>query len=793
MDNDTNLVTYDLQELAINSPANRHIFQPVSYATSLFGQSGIYRSYFRHSVKLTQYAEAQKVLTGKPDIRGYQGSVAADSIIIDLDSKQDVELARQAAIRLLTRLHNDYTIDLNASSICFSGRKGFHVEIPATLFGGFTPAAELPGLHKLIVEHLTEGFGNLIDTSIYRHTGLIRLENTKHQDTGLFSIPILFNELTECTMDQIRDMAVRPRIIERIDPGTLATNAALEALKAIRPKVSTESVVGPNNNESVSAIVPPSIDKWPKIAKHCRIIRAIERKHDAGDNIVHQERVWLGTIATAFGEPGKRKVHELLAGQANYDQTKTEGYLNQMTEHGYKPALCANICGPDNLCPAIKTIRRRSPSAFAYTDGEKAYVESYAVERLVKHFGNLIYVVIEKSFYEYSSGVYKPIDEQELKTNICQLLPFYFSVKDITNNRLNALVERMKLERAVRFEEKMNADMYRLNLANGIYDLRTGILSDHTPEFKSSIQLPFSYDSKATCPLFDQFMLDTFKGDQDTIDYMLKLWCYLFMPTYAFQKIWVWIGEGRNGKGVLSRLVIRTLGQTNVSHEDLHQLAHERFSAINLMNKQANFSTELRADDLDMTAIKKLSGEDFVSAEFKGKDKINFKNYARLIVSGNKLPRFSEIGTAIMERFVFIPFRNVVLADAVDTTLEENLSKELPGIFNRVASMFPQIQDPNGTIYFKESEAITAARETMLSSVNSAVEFINTECRRVPGSQSTLKGLYPHYQTWCKESGYNAMGKNKFADALRSGCKLAVTNGTGNQTMIYGVEKNYAY
>jgi putative DNA primase/helicase len=788
MTNDNTAVQYAVREYAIGSPANRHVFESPSYAATLIGKTGIYASLYYHSDEIEKHAEAQFILKGKVDLTGYKKSVAAHSLTIDLDSKDDVELARQATIRVVARLKEQYHVDDRALSICFSGKKGFHIEIPAELFGGFSPSTDLPKLHKLIAVHLTEGFGPLLDTSIYRHTGLIRLENTIHQDTGLYSMPITFQELQDKSMGEIRAMAVQARTdLGRLDPKLLQTSVALAALKEIQPEVLPLAVSSTSVSSKIATVEPPPIAKWSNIAKHCKIISDIERKSKTGENIVHDERVQLGTIATAFGTDGKRKVHELLLGQGNYNQEKTESYMNQMLEHGYKPAVCDSICGPDNLCPAIKILRRRSPIAFAYTNGDKDYVESYAVERLIKHFSDLIYVTTEKLFYEYYGGVYRVLDEEQLKVDIRELLPFYFPLKDITNHKLNELIKRLKLERPIRFDGRMNSDMYRINLNNGIYDLRTGELSQHSPEFKSSVQLPFSYDPKAACPRFDQFMLDTFKGDQEIIDYILKLWCYLFMPTYAFQKIWVWIGEGRNGKGVLSRLMIRTLGLTNVSHEDIHQLAHERFSTVNLKDKLANFSTELRTDYLDLTAMKKLSGEDFISAEFKGKDKFSFKSFARLIVSGNQLPRISEIGTAFSGRFVFIPFRNVVLDGAVDTKLEERLATELPGIFNRVVSMFQQIQSPDGTIYFPETKTISEARTSALTSLNSAVEFIESECRKVPGQNVLLKDLFGAYQIWCKNSGYKEMGRNRFADALRCGCKLSVTNGAGNQLTVYGV------
>jgi putative DNA primase/helicase len=788
-----NPLQHNIREYAIEGLDRRHHFESPSYRSTLLGKSQTFESVFLHSEKLKDYCEAKRLETGKPSITGYRDTVGADCVSIDIDSQTDLEQARQATIHIIENLCTDFLVDPLCLTICFSGNKGFHISVPAGLFGGFTPSKDLPRFHKMIVEQLAGEYSYLVDYTIYGHVSIIRLENTRHEKSGLFAVPLIFSELQEHTVDDIKIMAVNIRTdVKRIDSSTLQANQKLVALKAsLEDKLSTApvSTVDENNVYSYSNV---EFNRWNRIAKHCKVLQQIEQKGKTGELIRHDDRVALGCIATAFGDDGKKKVHDILKTQSNYDKNRTEYYLDTMADSGYKPKLCEKICGPDNLCDAIKVINRRSPIAFAYThdansDTPKKYVESYAVEKLRSHFTNLLYVTKEKVFYQYDHGVYKMIDAEALKARICEFLPYYFPAREITHNRMNALEERMKLERSVRFEGTMNADTHKINLQNGIFDLQTGKLSAHDPNIKLSVQIPSSYDPRATCPLFDKFMEETFKNDKETIEYVLKLWCYLLLPTYAFQKIWVWLGEGRNGKGVLSRLMIRMLGQENVSHEDIHQLAHERFSSINLKDKLANISTELRADDLDMSALKKLSGEDYISAEFKGKDKIAFKSFARLIIIANQLPRFSEIGTAIMERFEFIRFENVVTNAAVDTTLEEKLAKELPGIFNRVVLQFSQIVGADGRIYFETPTKLKEAQKEVLSDLSSVVEFVETDCVKGRELQMQLKDLYAKYKQWSKDCGYKPLGRNRFSNLLRNACKLEVSGGTGNQTTVKGV------
>jgi putative DNA primase/helicase len=407
-----------------------------------------------------------------------------------------------------------------------------------------------------------------------------------------------------------------------------------------------------------------------------------------------------------------------------------------MNANSYKPELCLNICGEDNLCPAIRAINRKSPIAFAYTYDEqvdskiKKFIESYALDKVVAHFNNIIYSTTDQSFYQYDSGVYNQISDNAIKSMIDDFLPFYFPKALITNTYLNALVERMKTASEIRFEGRFNTDKYKINLTNGIFDLKNGTLSTHTLSFMSNIQLPFVYDAAAKCPVFDAFLLDVFDNDKEIVDYILKIWCYLLIPTYSFQKIFVWYGSGRNGKGTLSRIITAMLGLSNVANEGIHELAGGRFSPINLKDKLLNFSSELKTNDLDMAMLKKLSGGDMIAADKKYKDKITFQNVARLIILANDLPRFSEIGTAITQRFEFIEFKKEYIAAADDTKLDEKLSAELAGIFNRLVSMMPNIFNSDKAINFEAPTVIKENKKAILSMLLSLLDLVwNGNCR----------------------------------------------------------------
>jgi KaiC/GvpD/RAD55 family RecA-like ATPase len=132
-------------------------------------------------------------------IKGYNGPAFSDRLFFDLDSKKDVNLAKEDAKELLLRLQQ-LGIKLEEHvRVFFSGNKGFHIEVPinATL-----TVDEMKNLCSNIAVGL-ESF----DDVIYNTSRIIRILNTKHQASGLFKIELEPYDLVELTLDQIKEKA----------------------------------------------------------------------------------------------------------------------------------------------------------------------------------------------------------------------------------------------------------------------------------------------------------------------------------------------------------------------------------------------------------------------------------------------------------------------------------------------------------------------------------------------------------------------------------------------------------
>ncbi len=142
-------------------------------------------------------------------VSGYNGDYYLRTFFFDIDCK-DLAQAQDSAMELIKRLNIAYKINPNHVIIYFSGGKGFHIGLSDKLFGGFDPSNDLPDKTKFLAYQLSGDIPN-VDLKIYNKNRFFRLPNSKHADTGLYKIPLSFDELNLKSIDEIVELAKEPR------------------------------------------------------------------------------------------------------------------------------------------------------------------------------------------------------------------------------------------------------------------------------------------------------------------------------------------------------------------------------------------------------------------------------------------------------------------------------------------------------------------------------------------------------------------------------------------------------
>ena len=144
-------------------------------------------------------------------IGGYDGIVFPKIFPIDIDCGGDLESSLKVCREITGTLVHVFDVDRNSFRIFYSGSKGYHIEIPSSLFD-ITPAPqkEMCRMLKSIALKLHDN----VDDKIYKPNMLWRIANTINSKSGLYKIPITYDELHSLSTAEIQELAKSSRIIE---------------------------------------------------------------------------------------------------------------------------------------------------------------------------------------------------------------------------------------------------------------------------------------------------------------------------------------------------------------------------------------------------------------------------------------------------------------------------------------------------------------------------------------------------------------------------------------------------
>jgi hypothetical protein len=153
-------------------------------------------------VSLYKYTEEhKKILEKTGTLSGIRNTVTS-TLYFDFDSKADLEKARADAIEVANRLMTRGFEEDNIGCY-FTGGKGFSIEVEIDDY--ITPEK-----FKAITVDVA-GDLETFDTVVADPNRIVRVCNTKHQNSGLYKIPLSPEELVDLGIAEIKLLAKNPR------------------------------------------------------------------------------------------------------------------------------------------------------------------------------------------------------------------------------------------------------------------------------------------------------------------------------------------------------------------------------------------------------------------------------------------------------------------------------------------------------------------------------------------------------------------------------------------------------
>ena len=304
---------------------------------------------------------------------------------------------------------------------------------------------------------------------------------------------------------------------------------------------------------------------------------------------------------------------------------------------------------------------------------------------------------------------------------------------------------------------------------------------NHTPQYFSTARLPYNYDKGARCPRWEAFLDDVMQADTQRSE-LLQEWAgYMLTDSLRFQKFMLLAGEGGNGKTVFTTLIEKMVGLENVSHIPL-SLFGDKFSLASTLGKMLNSTSESShgINELCETALKSYTSGDRMTFERKYREPISAHPTAKIMISTNQLPNFADKSNGVWRRLLFVPFDRCIPADEQDPHLIDELSAELPGIFNWAYRGLLKLLADGQFIEPRRCKMALAeyrrdtnpARVFLEENYTEGFEFEGIPCGEV----------YHAYVAWCSQNGYRPLNANNFGKEV----KRTFNSITRKQTRQYG-------
>jgi P4 family phage/plasmid primase-like protien len=397
------------------------------------------------------------------------------------------------------------------------------------------------------------------------------------------------------------------------------------------------------------------------------------------------------------------------------------------------------------------------------------------VEQMTEQLmSDIRFLTIEESneILYYKNGAYVPGGEILIAKKAEEALKY-----KLNNKRLNEITDHIRRQ-TLHSREELDSDINIKNMENGLYNIKTGELKPHTPDYLSISQLPVEYDPNAARPeLFLKFLKEVlYYTDVGTV---LDLMAYTFWKDDPYQILVFLHGQGLNGKNVFNFVLTQLHGTRNVSNVSMKSMLERPFSLARLENKYVNIDREVSSKIIiDTTILKALSDRDYITIERKNKDPYEIIPFAKLIFCMNKIPKLEDETDSSIRRLILIAFPNQFegKSDKVNLRYELTTKTELTRIFALLMRLLREIifdsegNEGKGRSIFMREQTLKQKRERHELHQNPTKMFLDLAIKQSEnlGGKIYTDHLHLNYQHFCKKNKIDAKSEENFAKELRS-------------------------
>lgn len=479
------------------------------------------------------------------------------------------------------------------------------------------------------------------------------------------------------------------------------------------------------------------------------------------------EPQWYADISIrARLDAGRELVHKASSGYSGYSYDETEAKIDQALKAS-GPRTCANInllwdgcsrCKYNGQVQSPITIRGEDYIATKNTgyrtikmdkDGNLvAGAPNY--DDLVKAFTlEYLYRVNEVTLdvWIWDGKVWKVMSEGR----IFEWAGTKVREPSISVKEMNEFIGRLRAKNQVSIDFfKSNRQM--VNFLNGVYNIDTGELVAHNPDYGLTILIERNYDPNALCPQWDAFMRNIFDSD-DIVRLVEEYLGYAISgSTCWLQKALFLLGTGSNGKSTLIDTVKGVIGEKNCASIPLSEMNKDTYR-MRMVTSLFNFSEETDPYSLVKSYDFKnivAGGQIVVKELYKQPQEV--VNKCKLIVACNEDMKIYDQSHGMARRLLLVRMakRFDVAKNTAIPEYHKVLMTEAAGIFNKLIKRYQDLRERK---YLLETTEMQKEVFKALHDWDSSYQFYEENMELGVGPELSKLEVYQEYRLFCESHG----------------------------------------
>lgn len=368
--------------------------------------------------------------------------------------------------------------------------------------------------------------------------------------------------------------------------------------------------------------------------------------------------------------------------------------------------------------------------------------------------------------------------------------------------RIDAMLRAASHRREVAcLASDFDAHPWRLNVANGTLDLRTGLLSPHDRRELHRKLAPVEWQGlDATNEILDRFLDFACEPHEGLRDFLARMTGLALVGANPYEAFFVVHGHANTGKSTWNEALLAMLGDYAVTSAVETFLANDsrRTSGAEpspdiarLAGTRLVLCSETREDaKLDETLVKRATSDTMVG-RFLNKNPFEFKITFKVVMACNSPPRVSHRERAIWRRLHLVPLNRVVPEADRDPEVKAAMSNPAivgPALLAMAVRGCLQHQELKG---LAPPPCVREATKAYRDAQDPLRDFVADRCVVFPSAEpppeqfdarveacilascwATTSDLRRAYEAWAKEQGQEVLVSPKsFGAALSArGC-----------------------